>query len=88
MLVIIEPGAYIGEREKEPSARAKRIVMPFSLERRADQIRRDDVQMEVSFLKAKKREREVLGFVYCRLLVILVLTPLRGWRESRSRWAI
>lgn len=55
MLVIIEPGAYIGEREKEPSARAKRIVMSFSLERRADQIRRDDVQMEVSF-KAKEGE--------------------------------
>lgn len=54
MLVIIEPGAYIGEREKEPSARAKRIVMSFSLERWADQIRRDDVQMKVSFKSEKE----------------------------------
>jgi hypothetical protein len=38
LMLIIEPSAYIGEREKEPSAWTKRIVMSFSLERRTDQI--------------------------------------------------
>lgn len=38
LMLVIEPGAYIGEREKEPGAWTKRIVMSFSLERRTDQI--------------------------------------------------
>jgi hypothetical protein len=54
LMFVIEPGAYIGEREKEPSTWTKRIVMSFSLERRTDQIGRDDVQMEVSFHDKKK----------------------------------
>ena len=41
----IEPRAYIRERYEEPSARRERVVVPFRLERRRCQVRRDDVQM-------------------------------------------
>ena len=37
-MLVIEPGAYIGEREKELGTWIERIVMSFSLERRTDQI--------------------------------------------------
>lgn len=48
LMFVVEPRAYIGDREKELGAGTKRVVMPLGLERRTDQIGRDDVQMEVS----------------------------------------
>ncbi len=66
-MLIITPGAYISEREKELCAWTKRVVMSFSLERRTDQIGRDDVQMKVSvmlcYLKGG-REKRVEGGAY------------------------
>ena len=50
LMLIITPGAYISEREKELCAWTKRVVMSFSLERGTDQIGRDDVQMKVSVM--------------------------------------
>jgi len=64
MLITVEPCAYIGEREKELGARTKRVVMSFGLERRTDQIGRDDVQMEVSIQKKgliKRRKKKKGG---------------------------
>jgi len=64
MLITVEPCAYIGEREKELGARTKRVVMSFGLERRTDQIGRDDVQMEVSIQKKginQKAEKKKKG---------------------------
>jgi hypothetical protein len=53
-MLVITPGANINEREKELGAWTKRVVMSFSLERGADQIGRDDVQMEVSVMLFEK----------------------------------
>ena len=47
-MLLIKPRAYIGERDKELGAGTERVVMPLGLERRTDQIGRDDVQMEMS----------------------------------------
>ena len=47
-MLLLEPRAYIGERDKELGAGTERVVMPLGLERRTDQIGRDDVQMEMS----------------------------------------
>jgi hypothetical protein len=47
-MLVIEPRAYIGKREKELGAGIERVVMSFGLERWTDQIGRDDVQVEVS----------------------------------------
>ena len=48
LMLVVEPRAYIGDREKELGAGTERVVMPLGLETRTDQIGRDDVQMEVS----------------------------------------
>jgi len=48
LMLVIEPRAYIIERKKELGAGTERVVMSLGLERRTDQIGRDDVQMEMS----------------------------------------
>jgi hypothetical protein len=45
------------------------------------------VQMEVSFYDIKKKEKGI-NEKGCTSTVLVILTPLRGSRESRSRWAI
>ena len=59
-MLLLEPRAYIGERDEELGAGIERVVMPLGLERRTDQIGRDDVQMEMSGSQNAMHDRELV----------------------------